>query len=99
MVTRKAKDIPEPQGHRPQQVGLDGDPVPVAGDYLVDRFDSRPGEENRCGQAGHRNAKRVVRDIDRRRDFHQRLQCRLDRRSARFRSGEVFGRNDKLSAL
>ena len=99
MVTRKAEDVPDSQGCRAQQVGLDGDPVSVAGDDLVDRFNSRPGEDDRCRQAGHGNAEGVIRDIDRRRDSRQRLQDRLDRRPSGFRLGEVFGRNDEISAL
>ncbi len=88
-----------PRAAAPKQVGLDGDPVSVAGDDLVDRFNSRPGEDNRGRQAGHGNAEWVIRDIDRRRDSRQRFQDRLDRRPSGFRLGEVFGRNDEISAL
>jgi hypothetical protein len=97
MVTRKAKDIPDAEGCRPQQVGLDGYPVSVAGDDLGDRFDSRPGEDNRCRQAGQGNAERVIRDIDRRWDLRQCLHRPHDRRPSGLPPGEVFSRNDEIS--
>ena len=49
MIAGQAKHILDSQAGGAQQIGLQGDAVPVAGDHLEDRFDAGFDRHGGCG--------------------------------------------------